>query len=432
MSFFDYISAPFIRKALRLNRESHIDILTARDTIKALYNRAERFKKRLHTAKSKSNLENEVRIELALHSAELNPSANFVFRELLEHKIPKKYNWRLHPNSCPDRIFQVYQRKNGQLEKLAILIGFSFQRGFTHHLGHTAAVRRRLKLKKGHKPIFAVISAYVEKHNDAVVKAGRKKNLRGQIETAMIDLLFKAGFTAVQSSILFNGRENPLGGIMLNLRDPYNKYRRIILPSTYGYNEARRIRALTEKGFDIMKHEGNNATIWILYVNPAVTYVSKLPKQNLNQLLEPWDEVARKAIANKTINSKKIKLSFQEKNQVVQAYYCKVLNAINPTWAEKRKKESPRRKSPSPWFVPYVVYPSQILKASADEAAAQATKIAVNAAIKELKKTLRAENRQKQQAQIGATDRGQAPTVNQPVTMVNVPSSPLILQNSAF
>lgn len=282
-----------------------------------------RLRNRLTNATTQETLIAEIKLYAALgkqeevsespHKIWTVGKSNFQFFELLE--FTNGLTWDKHEGSIPNKLLGVrWQESNGQeWQTLPINVGFSSKKSPTRRTGHGAYLEKNPFLTtKGALPKVAVISGYVEDHYDPIMRNGlKKRDIRGRVENALMQLLFATGTDMVQSCILTNIRNNPVKGVMLAITGLYKTFPHTILPfkntvnmalrsrirlnpaellGLIGYKYSRRhsakkLRELDAKiaatKLNVAKDQQNNGACWIAYFNPVTMDVKNLPKLNL-------------------------------------------------------------------------------------------------------------------------------------------------------
>jgi hypothetical protein len=410
MSFLDTIPLGFVTKAISQS-ESKMSSIQARHIILENYNKSKRISNRLDKAtKNPQTLLEELRMVLAFGSSEHDDSFNFIFREKKEWKIEKrKYgNWRLHPNSKPKRIFQVFKKTPEGPVELPALIGISPTTGLNPRKGFTPFFSHKIRFKEKN-PRFATVSGYVANDKHPLIIAEQGRSLRSRIEYEFITLLHKAGFAGAQSSILFNARNNPSEGIRLGLTDLYARFLTVLVANGGAINMAKRARARKFKRYDLMKESSTNATVWIVYLNKDLVYKGSVPKMNFKPLLGPEDFQAEKMFVDKSV-PKKLRA------EILKLFYNKVLDFTVSSWKKKPMKQSHRYPA-EVWYRVIAALEGKVKKARKDK----------EDSIKKLRAQLHPAYSQKQQPQAVQRKQIQEPSTNQAPVRANEPSGGKIL-----
>jgi len=262
---------------------------------------------------SQSKLVCLIMLEQAFLDAQAAPNAKFRFRQV---DIFNAGTWHLHLTSKPDIILQVDILENGKWVKTAINVGFSYQATPSNRMGFGDYLNSENAFwtKKGELPKVALVSGYVENHKSTKVAKLRSKNIRAQIEYALINILFKAGYGIVLSSLLFNLRKNPIKGVFEGTRDLYSKFFVTAFPFEYQFNATyRKLVDLNRENFNISTHgKGkNSAAVYLAYFNIEIMDMSNVPKIDWNLVKEECDILASKnptAPAIKTFYSRVLAL----------------------------------------------------------------------------------------------------------------------------
>ena len=215
-------------------------------------------------------------------------------------------DWSKHFDSIPDKLYGVrILPKSGPFTgtwiDLPLNVGVNVRANPTKHQGFTPEICDLFRQIDGSTPIIAVISGYAEKIKDPLLddpiiysKSLRAKNIRQQIEVALMRLLFSAEVGVVLSSILFSVRDYPVQGVAMTLEGLYAKFNALaadqfgphaILPLAGYVDPLRRERAKLP-GFNAAKdQQGSNGTVWVGYFNGRIMDLSRIPKLDYMLLL---------------------------------------------------------------------------------------------------------------------------------------------------
>jgi len=364
-----------------------------------------RFRNRIKNAKTSEDLREEFVLYEALTKEWTVGKSKFQFFELQEFskgKDEKPLHWDKHEGSIPEKLLGVrWQEKEGELwVTLPINVGFSTKSEPTERVGQGKFLDENPFLTKAGKlPRVAVISGYVEDHKDPVIsdnKTGlKRKDIRGRVENALMQMLCTTGIDTMQSSILTNVRNDPINGVMLAITGLYKAYPHIILPFNKQVNLTLRerimlqhneITKLSEKlakkqenldkllkdpstpqgtiarkqkalgkmhnviakkmlnvarpnqELDGPKKNQNNGACWISYFNPETMDTSRIPKIDLVQAFASTE--IRKEYTNPT--PEKLKEYFKRLTSIMDAAYgiAPVLQSVLEGYSEFVPKEA--------------------------------------------------------------------------------------------
>ena len=254
--------------------------------------------------------------------------SKFRFEEVEDFSLDihgKKMVWSGHSDdsvkdgsggSKPHRLLKVFMiQEDGSELELPLNVGFSSKSEPNRRIGGGHKLAGRLLKKDGGLPRLALVSAYVQDGENALIsgqkevirasgevvpaQVGLKKtDIRGKVETALIQLLKACDHDVVLSSMLFNIRDNPLKGVLLALTGLYAKGAHTVLPLNGVFNVEKR-EALTHT--KNARDKKNNAVFWAAYLNEATMDLSKLPNLNLDPLIGAEMQIAAKSPSIQTM-----------------------------------------------------------------------------------------------------------------------------------
>ena len=285
----------------------------------------------------------------------------FRFEEIQDFTPPLK--WDKHEGSYPDKLFRVHMRQeDGSWLALPVNVGACMVKNPTIRQGHGRFLKAHPFLTLGGElPRTAVISGYVHDHNNKLIEdtvidpvTGKKierglkgRDIRGNVETALMHMLYSIDTGLTQSSILFNIRDNPIKGVVEALRGLYVKFNKLsgsakkavgmhtVLPPSGNFDleERAKNRAAKHRGDEgnVVSADGNGA-VWVTYFDP---------KTMDSRLVPPLD--VRRAFASKECEwLSKLVGEFPKEPplSVVAEYYAKIERV---TYAAYGKGKNPLR-----------------------------------------------------------------------------------------
>jgi len=260
-----------------------------------------KFLNRLNGANTQEKRLKVVRLLYALSRTWTSEGDEFRFEEVEEFSKDSNgepFVWSGHGKSKPHKLFKVFRcshtKGDPDFEKwveLPLNVGFT-----TKPMGRVGVVGQFVEMfepKRGGVPYLTAISAYVQEHNASILTGVRTVNgkevrvarglaaqdIRGKIETALMDMLHSVESDAVFSSILFNLRDNPPKGLFLGITGLYGKRNCVVLPMNGNYLPGKRA-AQREAGKD-SGDDGSNNSLFIGYLNKESMDLSKFPKLDL-------------------------------------------------------------------------------------------------------------------------------------------------------
>ena len=255
--------------------------------------------------------------------------------------------WDKHVDSVPEKLFRVSMqnaagRATGAWLDLPINIGCKIRQTQDRRFGYADFLKERGGIRRidGKPSTVAGISGYVHDHDSPLINnkikelgTGREKNaglggknIRGKVETAFMGMLRSMDIGILQSSILFNVRNNPIKGIILGLQDLYVKMGAVtILPPSNSFSASAREINMDEasKGdINVARNNRDNGTVWLAYLDSDKIDMSGIPEVDV---VGAFANVEFKALSDCGEN-------ISPPLADVEAYYRRISRIMNAAW----------------------------------------------------------------------------------------------------
>ena len=255
--------------------------------------------------------------------------------------------WDKHVDSVPEKLFRVSMqdaagKSAGTWLDLPMNIGCKIRPTQDRRLGYAEFLMERGGIQRldGKPATVAGISGYVHDHDSPLINnlvkdtvTGKErniglagKNIRGKVETAFMGMLSSMDIGILQSSILFNVRNNPIKGITLGLQDLYVKMGAVtILPPSNKYSSFLReanMEAAAKGDINVAKNNKGNGTVWLVYLDRDKIDMSGIPDVDV---LQAFANAECKALGD----------CGEDKSpplEDVEAYYRRISRIMNAAW----------------------------------------------------------------------------------------------------